>query len=111
MLKQLITTILAVALGAGGALYYMKYQNHDAHEFCAKHQLEEKDCSWCDHTLVEKLGMCPEHKVPEAFCSRCNSKLIAGFKAENDWCAGHDLPESQCERCKAGDLPPGELPK
>ena len=76
--------------------------------FCARHQLPEADCPWCDRSLIEAKGHCGEHDVAEALCSRCNPALIPGFKAENDWCAGHGVPESQCALCKGGDLPPGE---
>jgi len=67
--------------------------------FCITHQIAEKDCPWCDPGIIEKHGHCKEHGVPEALCSQCNPDLIAGFKAESDWCAGHAVPESQCELC------------
>lgn len=121
MKKHLITVlagVLLIAAGAGGALWYIQStrgtnpHGHGADpDFCAKHELPEAKCPWCDKSLIKKLGHCAEHDVAEAFCSRCNSALIPGFKAENDWCAGHAVPESQCAPCKAGNLPPGEKPK
>lgn len=111
MIKQSITTILAVAIGAGGAIFYMDYMEQGPHDFCLKHEIEERECPWCDQSLVEKKGICQKHQVPEALCWQCNSKLIAGFKAENDWCTGHAIPESHCSKCKAGDLPPDEIHK
>lgn len=111
MIKQVITTILAIAIGAGGTIFYMDYMEQPLPEFCLKHEIEERECPWCDQSLIEKKGICTEHQVPEALCSRCNIKLIAGFKVENDWCAGHAIPESQCSRCKGGDLPPDEIQK
>jgi hypothetical protein len=112
MLNKIIIGIVAMGVGASGAIYYLDHRgNTHGAEFCAEHSIAEAQCPWCDKSLVSKLGTCPEHQVPEALCSRCNIKLIPGFKAENDWCAGHDLPESQCAKCKAGDLPEGEKPE
>lgn len=117
MLKQIIIGLLFIGIGAGGAVLFLQNkapaQNDHVHgaEYCSKHKIAESQCPWCDKSLIKTMGMCPGHKVPEALCSRCNSDLIPGFKAENDWCAGHDLPESQCDLCKAGQYPPGEIPK
>ncbi len=118
MKKNLLIGALLVVLGAGGAYLYLGLTRGSQVRgpasapsvagMCAKHQIAEKDCPWCDPSLIEKKGHCPGHDVPEAFCSRCNPALIAGFRAENDWCAGHNIPESQCDLCKAGHLPPGE---
>jgi hypothetical protein len=115
MKKNIVIAVLLMVIGAGGAVMYLRITrtSSDAEkgctsDFCAGHQIAEKDCPWCDPSLVERKGMCSEHGVPEALCSRCNPALIAGFKAENDWCAGHAVPESQCDLCKGGDLPPGE---
>lgn len=77
---------------------------------CAKHQIAEARCPWCDPSLIETLGHCGGHDVPEAFCSRCTPALIPGFKAENDWCAGHNLPESQCVLCNPELLAPADGP-
>ena len=115
MKKNLLFAVVLVLVGAVGAFAYLKIGGRDtedkppdAGEFCNKHQIAEKDCPWCDPSLIESKGQCPGHGVPEALCSQCNPALIPGVKAENDWCAGHSLPESQCAACKAGDLPPGE---
>jgi len=79
-------------------------------EFCNKHQLPEKDCPWCNKSLIKELGWCKGHDMPEAFCYRCNSKLKAGFIAENDWCESHQLPESQCNLCNPPEpIKPGLL--
>jgi hypothetical protein len=106
MKKNIMIAVLLMVLGAGGALTYLRItrasddeEMTSAGDFCAKHEIAEKDCPWCDSSLVESKGQCPEHGVPEALCSRCNPALIAGFKAENDWCAGHAVPESQCDLC------------
>lgn len=115
MKKNIVLAATLVVLGAGGAFVYLHLSrsSKDAGTappvgFCAKHQIAEKDCPWCDASLVKKKGPCPEHGVPEALCATCNPALIPGFKAERDWCAGHKVPESQCALCKAGQLPPGE---
>jgi len=68
------------------------------------HSLGEGDCPFCDRSLVETMGQCVAHGVPEALCTKCNSALIAGFKAESDWCGGHNIPESQCTLCNPGLL-------
>lgn len=102
MKKNVIVALLLVLLGTGGNGFYIT--SVQATEFCFEHQIAEKDCPWCDPSLVEKMGWCPEHGVPEALCSRCNPALIAGFEAEGDWCAGHDVPESQCTICNPGLL-------
>jgi hypothetical protein len=115
MKRNILTAILLVLIGIGGAFLYLKYTRPAgetgqamAPGFCVRHQIAEIDCPWCDPSLVEKKGQCPEHGVPEALCAKCNPALIAGFKTEGDWCAGHGVPESQCGLCKAGQLPPGE---
>lgn len=114
-MKNIVIAVLLLLLGAGGAFLYLRASRpqpgeRDAKQegFCSKHGIDEKDCPWCDPTLIKKKGQCVEHGVAEALCSKCNPALIAGFKAENDWCAGHNIPESQCTLCKAGNLPPGE---
>ena len=115
MKKNIVAAAVMVAVGAGGAFVYLRLGRPSGAgrtappvEFCAKHQIAEKDCPWCDPSLVKKKGQCPAHLVPEALCAKCNPALIPGFKAEHDWCAGHGVPESQCALCKAGQLPPGE---
>lgn len=115
MTKNVVIAVLLVLVGAGGALVYLKITGDDdgarkapMADFCATHQIAEKDCPWCDASLIEAMGMCPEHGAPEALCATCNPALIPGFKAERDWCAGHGVPESQCDLCKAGQFPPGE---
>ena len=115
MKKNLMIAALLVLVGAGGAFVYLKFAGKgeeneppNATEFCAEHKIAEKDCPWCDPSLIKTKGQCPEHGVPEALCAQCNPALIPGFKAEGDWCAGHSVPESQCAPCKAGNLPPGE---
>ncbi len=122
-MKKIAIAVLLVAVGAGGAFMYLRYTRSlketpvavQAKEFCTRHQIAEKDCPWCDPSLVNSKGKCPEHGVPEALCAQCNPALIAGFKVENDWCAGHGVPESQCAPCLAGGHLPGEkkgaLPK
>jgi hypothetical protein len=37
--------------------------------------------------------------VPEEVCAQCNVKLVADFKAKNDWCEKHNRPDSQCFVC------------
>jgi hypothetical protein len=118
MKKNVLGAAIMVVLGAAGAYVYLLTTRSGGGSpggagtaMCTRHAIAEKDCPWCDPSLIEKLGQCPGHGVPEAFCSRCNPALIPGFEAENDWCAGHGVPESQCEPCKAGHLPPGEKPK
>ena len=115
MKNNIVAAVVLVVLGAVGAFVYIYLSRTFGEgrtlpraEFCAKHQIVEKDCPWCDPSLVKKKGQCPEHGVPEAFCAKCNPALIPGFKAEHDWCVGHGVPESQCALCKAGQLPPGE---
>ena len=115
MKKNIVGAVVLVMLGAGGAFVYLFLGRSSGEgriapqsEFCAKHQIAEEDCPWCDPSLVKKKGQCPEHGVPEALCAKCNAALIPGFKVERDWCAGHGVPESQCAPCKAGQLPPGE---
>ena len=109
MKKNIVAAVVLVMLGAGGAAMYLRISRSSGEgrtvfpaEFCAKHQIAEKDCPWCDISLVEKRGMCAGHGVPEALCSKCNPALIPGFKAERDWCAGHGVPESQCAPCNQG---------
>jgi len=70
-----------------------------ADEICPEHQIAERDCPWCDPSLIERKGQCGGHGVPEALCTRCLPALIPGFKAEGDWCEEHGLPESQCALC------------
>jgi len=115
-MKTVVIALLLLVLGAGGALLHVRASRsqpadvgHGQDAFCSEHSIPEKDCPWCDPSLIEKKGQCVEHNVAEALCSACNPSLIAGFKAENDWCAGHGIPESQCSLCKAGKLPPGEI--
>ncbi len=112
MKKSVVVAVILAMLGAGGAFVYLRFIRSSgegragpAAGFCARHQIAEKDCPWCDPSLVEKKGQCPEHGVPEALCAQCNPALIPGFKAEGDWCAGHGVPESQCTICNP-DLPP-----
>ena len=107
MKKSVVVAVILAMLGAGGAFVYLRFIRSSgegragpAAGFCARHQIAEKDCPWCDPSLVEKKGQCPEHGVPEALCAQCNPALIPGFKAEGDWCAGHGVPESQCTICK-----------
>ncbi len=120
MKKNILLALVLVLIGAGGAFMYLHMKSDrsclapehtmpvSAADQCAKHQIAEKDCPWCDSSNIEKKGQCLGHGVPEALCTKCNPTLIAGFKAEKDWCAGHNIPESQCKLCKAGQLPPGE---
>ncbi len=117
MTKNIVLAVTLMITGALGALLYINFgrsEGPDAHdsqpEFCVRHQIAEKDCPWCDPSLVAKLGMCPGHGVPEALCSRCNPALIPGFKAEGDWCAGHAVPESQCAVCRGVEQVSGEAP-
>ena len=117
MTKNILIGALLVALGAGGAYVYLATARRSppgesaaqpqTSAFCAKHQIAEAECPWCTPSLIEAGGTCPEHGLPEALCSRCNSRLIAGFKAENDWCGGHNVPESQCALC-GGSCTTGE---
>lgn len=111
MKKSIVAAALLIVLGAGGAfVYFLRSRSSGeggtapAAEFCAEHQIAEKDCPWCDPSLIEKKGQCGGHGVPEALCTKCNPALIPGFKVERDWCAGHDVPESQCTICNH-DLP------
>ncbi len=103
--------MLLFLVGAGGAFVYLNFagkgkenETPNATDFCAEHKIAEKDCPWCDPSLIKTKGQCLEHGVPEALCSQCNPALVPGFKAERDWCAGHDVPESQCTICNP-DLP------
>ena len=120
MKQNLLFGVFLLFVGAGAGYWYIN-TNHepsndpslvDDHqsEMCPAHHLVEKDCPWCDRSLISTRGMCQEHGVPEALCSRCNSYLIPGFKAENDWCEEHSLPESQCEICQADQMPPDQTP-
>jgi predicted RNA-binding Zn-ribbon protein involved in translation (DUF1610 family) len=118
MNKNVLFGIILLLVGAGGGYWYIhsnaaeggSRQEHatSGDEICPEHKIAEKDCPWCDKSLISSKGQCKEHNVPEALCSRCNPALIPGFKAEHDWCAGHNVPESQCKLCQAGELPPGE---
>ncbi len=115
MKKNIVLAVLLVVLGAGGAFVYLRFVRPSgdggaapAADFCARHQIAEKDCPWCDPSLIEKKGQCGGCGVPEALCTQCNPELIPGFKAENDWCAGHGVPESQCVPCKGGGCSTGE---
>ena len=112
MKKNIIIAVLLTVSGALSAYIYLNLNHHSKEsiehvdtEFCARHNISEGGCPWCDPSLIEKMGMCQEHNVPEALCSRCNADLIYGFKAENDWCAGHLLPESQCTICNGEGHP------
>ncbi len=110
MTKNIVIAVKLMIVGALGALLYINLGRSDGSaasdsqpEFCVRHQIDEKDCPWCDPSLIEKMGMCPGHGVPEALCSQCNPALIPGFKVEGDWCAGHAVPESQCILCNSED--------
>ncbi len=99
MKKNIVAAVVLVMLGAGGAAMYLRISRSSGEgktapqsEFCAKHQIAEKDCPWCDTSLVEKRGQCAGHGVPEALCAKCIPALIPGFKAERAWCAGHGVP-------------------
>ena len=101
MKKNVIVAILLVLLGAGGNGLYLtsvratrETEKAPATAFCFEHQIAEKDCPWCDPSLVEKMGLCPEHGVPEALCSRCNPALLAGFEAMIHPGASKRAPES-----------------
>lgn len=102
--RELVLGLAMLAIGVSGALVYVKYGKREPHgpEWCKKHQIAEKDCPWCDRSLIGKKGQCKTHGVPEALCFRCNKALEAGFKAERDWCGGHGVPESQCKICNPG---------
>lgn len=110
MKNNILTGALLAILGAGGAYVYLAttrsalgtgtQTEERGAEFCAKHQIPEKDCPWCAPGLITKAGPCSVHGVPQALCSKCNADLIPGFKAEGDWCGGHSMPESQCTICK-----------
>jgi cobalt-zinc-cadmium efflux system membrane fusion protein len=112
--RFLLPGVLAAALGVGGMSLYLAFVRSSpdegstpgapAEEMCARHQIPERDCPWCDPSLIEKKGQCPGHGVPEALCAKCDPRLVAGFKAEGDWCAGHGVPESQCAICNPGVL-------
>ena len=108
MKNNIAIAIVMVLLGTGGGFLYLHTNRAPEVEDaalpgqCAKHQIAEAQCPWCNKALVQEMGPCPEHGVPEALCSRCNAALIAGFKAEADWCAGHQVPESQCVPCGQG---------
>jgi hypothetical protein len=117
MKKNILIAITLMIAGAASALLYLNPDRSDESTitdpqsaFCARHQIAEKDCPWCDLSLVDKLGICPGHGVPEALCSRCNTALIPGFKAEGDWCVGHTVPESQCAVCRGAESASGEAP-
>ena len=119
MRKNVLIGASLIVLGAVGAYVYLAATRPSpgigtttqerAGEFCVKHQIAEKDCPWCDSSLIEKRGQCSAHGVPEALCTKCNADLIAGFKAEGDWCGGHSVPESQCTIC-GGSCASGQSP-
>jgi len=110
MRKNILIGASLIVLGAAGAYVYLAATRGSSGtetttekrgaEFCVKHQIAEKNCPWCDASLVKERGLCSEHGVPKALCTKCNADLIPGFKAEDDWCAGHSIPESQCTICK-----------
>ena len=117
MKKNILIAVALVIAGAASTLLYLNLDRSGESAipdpqlaFCVRHQIAEKDCPWCDLSLVDKLGICPGHGVPEALCSRCNPALIPGFKAEGDWCAGHAVPESQCMVCRGEASVSGEAP-
>ena len=111
-MRKLLSILVGLLLLAGGATVVIVAdrqgwlpgsQPADRTPSCP-HSLGEGDCPFCDRALVGKMGQCVEHGVPEALCTTCNPALIAGFKAEGDWCGGHNIPESQCTRCNPGLL-------
>lgn len=108
MKKNIMFAFLLMVGGATSAFLYLNYDgvskkiHAQESDFCSHHKIPEKNCPWCDPSLIKKMGTCAEHNVPEALCSQCNPLLISGFKVEGDWCAGHNIPESQCKICKNG---------
>lgn len=122
MNQTAIVAIVCLLLGVGGATAYFTLTTPagsaaggdqlapagaDAGAYCAEHKIAEADCPFCSPDLIAQRGECPAHGFPEALCYQCNPKLMAGFKAEGDWCAGHNVPESQCELCDYGAVHEG----
>lgn len=109
-MKQIISVILAVALGVVIGVYVIRpgtgaqeptttaadpLAGHD-HAPGEGHESE---------TVATASGIsdwCVEHRVPESVCTKCNPSLIEGFKSRNDWCVEHGLPESHCRLCNPG---------
>ena len=63
-IKMLMGSLL-VLLGAGGAYFYLKHSRAGQDKtppkslvagMCAKLQIAEEDCPWCDPSLIEKKG-------------------------------------------------------
>lgn len=126
-MKNVIIIVLLLIIGAGGGYFYINNKSKSTEvtsnkkpepvkhgitpdDMCGEHQIQEKDCPWCDKSIIASRGQC-EHGIPKALCTKCEPKLINGFKAENDWCGGHDVPESQCKICQGTDTPAEEVKK
>ena len=126
-MKNVVIVVLLLVIGAGGGYFYLNSKNKTvqvssekktepskhgatAEDFCNEHKIQEKDCPWCDKSIIASRGQCA-HVIPKALCTQCNPKLIEGFKAVNDWCGGHNVPESQCKKCQGNELPADEIKK
>ncbi len=119
MNQSALVAIVCLLLGVGGATAYFTLvapndnsatpmaAQADADAYCSEHKIAEAECPFCNPSLVEQMGECKSHGFPEALCYQCNPKLMAGFKAEGDWCAGHNVPESQCALCDYGAVHEG----
>ena len=61
MLKQILISIVFVAIGAAGAIYYMNQQGHvHGKEYCTEHSIAEAQCrAKC------KAGDLPEGEEPK----------------------------------------------
>lgn len=126
-MKNVIIVVLLLIIGAGGSYIYLNNKGkteevssgkkpepskHGAtpEDMCNEHKIQEKDCPWCDKSIITSRGQC-EHAIPKALCVKCNPKLNEGFKAVNDWCGGHGVPESQCKICLGTETPASEVKK
>lgn len=131
-MKNVVIIVLLLVIGGGGSYFYLNSKNKTEHtssdkkhdhskhdhpkhgatpdDMCNEHKIQEKDCPWCDKSIIASRGQC-EHAIPKALCTKCNPKLIEGFKAVNDWCGGHGVPESQCKICLGTEVPASEVKK
>lgn len=126
-MKNAIIILLLLVIGAGGSYFFLLSKNktpvsapakkdatekhgHSPDDMCPEHKILEKDCPWCDKSIISSRGQC-EHSIPKALCIQCKPELIEGFKSVNDWCSGHNVPESQCKKCQGGESAPGENKK
>lgn len=115
-MKQLITLVLAVALGVILGVYVIR-PGTDASEPATTvadphtdhdHAPGEGHEGATDTSVSAVSDWCFEHRVPESICTKCNPALVDQFKSRNDWCVEHGLPESHCRLCNPGIAFPQE---